>query len=221
MYSVLLHHMSKHVVHTVILHAVCFLALFPSFPPTVPVSSQLQPALHISLYLLIHGILAEWILPDCICRSGCRVNVSREVTQGDSLQKSAVWWHFFLTLRILTEDNFLDGEVLDLLLVIPSPPVYVCGQSVRKKLGHNPPDTLFGRHASRKTQVWDLQRANWRFKKLNIWQSIYTTSAASWMRSLQQLLWVQMISDTFFINHETFNINCSPEKLVILHNVSL
>ena len=59
MNNVLLHHVSKHVVHTVILHAVCFLALLPSFPPSVSVSCQLQPALHISLYLLIHGILAE------------------------------------------------------------------------------------------------------------------------------------------------------------------
>lgn len=57
----------------------------------------------------------------------------------------------------LTEDHFLDGQVLDLLLVISAPPVDVCGQRVGEKLRHYPPDTLFGRHPSSQAEVGDLQ----------------------------------------------------------------
>lgn len=67
----LFYYMSKHLVHTVILHAACFLSLLLSpFSSSISVPSQLQPALYVSLYLLIHCISAKRILPDCICRRG-------------------------------------------------------------------------------------------------------------------------------------------------------
>ena len=53
---------------------------------------------------------------------------------------------------VLTEDNSLDGEVLNLLPVVPAPPVNVFGQSVGEKLGHYPPDALFGPHLSSQAQ---------------------------------------------------------------------
>ncbi len=61
---------------------------------------------------------------------------------------------------ILTEDNSLDSEILDFLLVSPSPPVNVFGQSVCKKFGHYPPDTLLARHPSIQSQEGDLESAN-------------------------------------------------------------
>lgn len=138
----------KHLAHAVVPHHArhgLLALLLSSFASSVSVSGQLQPALHVPLDLLVHRIFAERVLPDGVCRGG------GEQRSASSTKLRA--WRADAAGGVLTEDDFLDGQALDLLLVVSSPPVHVFGQRVGKKFGHDPPDAFFGRHATRQAQV--------------------------------------------------------------------
>lgn len=143
--------------YTVVPHAGRFLSLFlSSFSSSISVSCQLQPSLYIPLYLLVHGILTERVLPDCVCRGKSE---HMKVSKCFNCLKYTIF-SYVSCRSTLTEENSLDGEVLYFVLVISSPPVDVFGQSVSKKLCHCPPHTMFVGQTSRQVEVRDLHRKN-------------------------------------------------------------
>lgn len=146
-----------------------FALFLSSFSSPVSVSCQLQPALYI--FLLIHCVLAEWILPDCICRS-------EWLTDGEQRcwGHRGQYFHLKLPLAVLCKlplpktgtchkshipayspriTLLMVRFSIFCLLFVPLQLMFLA--SVCEELGHYLPDTLFGCHPSSQAEVWDLK----------------------------------------------------------------